>query len=161
MTAATTPQNATSPGRRRPRLTGRALVVALVLAVLLVSYASSLRAYLQQRSQLSDLRSQITTSQSRVDLLEKQTARWKDDGFVRTQARERLGWVLPGETAYQVIDGKGHLLDSSDRLADPDEVVTAQKSPWWAKQYSSLQKADHPPQQRDPIGRITKKTPGE
>ena len=44
---------------RRPRFTGRAAVLVLVLAVLTVSYASSLRAYLQQRSHIGDLKQQI------------------------------------------------------------------------------------------------------
>ena len=49
-------------GRRsaaQSRLTGRAAVLVLVLAVLTVSYASSLRAYLQQRSHIDDLKAQI------------------------------------------------------------------------------------------------------
>ncbi|GGF42164.1 hypothetical protein GCM10011519_15000 [Marmoricola endophyticus] len=136
-------------------------MVALVLAVLLVSYASSMKAYLQQRSHLADLRSQITASQTEVDRLEKANERWKDDDYVRTQARERLGWVMPGETAYQVIDENGHLLDSGDRLADPSQVAKSEATPWWSKQYSSLQNADHPPTERAPVGTITKKTPGE
>ena len=41
------------PRRRRPRLTGRAAILVLVLAVLTVSYASSLRAYLQQREHIA------------------------------------------------------------------------------------------------------------
>ena len=42
--------------RRRPRLTGRAAILVLVLAVLAVSYASSLRAYLQQRVHIVELK---------------------------------------------------------------------------------------------------------
>src|SRR4051812_49469584 len=44
---------------RRPRFTGRAAVLVLVLAVLAISYASSMRAYLQQRGQIGDLKDQI------------------------------------------------------------------------------------------------------
>ena len=61
---------APSPGRRaeerhRSRLTGRAAILVLVLAVLAVSYASSLRAYLQQRDQIDDLEAQIDGAASR------------------------------------------------------------------------------------------------
>ena len=161
-TSAATPAAAATTEARRPRVTRRALIMALVVAVLLISYASSLRAYLHQRSHLADLRSQISSSQARVDTLEQAKARWKDDGYVRSQARERLGWVLPGDTAYQVIDAEGHLLDSSDQLADPDQVVTSEKTPWWVKQYSSLRNADHPPaKKRAPVGKLTQRTPGE
>jgi hypothetical protein len=44
---------------KRSRFTGRAAVLVLVLAVLTVSYASSLRAYLQQRAHIGDLKAQI------------------------------------------------------------------------------------------------------
>ena len=60
------------PRRQRPRsrLTGRAAVLVLVLAVLTVSYASSLRAYLQQRSHINDLKSSIAQHEANIDALE-------------------------------------------------------------------------------------------
>ena len=39
----------------RPRFTNRMAILVVVLAVLVVSYASSMRAYLQQRDQINDL----------------------------------------------------------------------------------------------------------
>ena len=92
-------------------------ILVVVLAVLVVSYASSMRAYLQQRSHIDDLRSQIATSQKDITALEREKGRWKDDAFVETQARERFGWVLPGETSYQVIDRDGKPLQRR-QLAD-------------------------------------------
>ena len=54
--AAARPSRPDGARARRPRFTGRAAVLVLVLAVLTVSYASSLRAYLQQRSHIGDLK---------------------------------------------------------------------------------------------------------
>ena len=69
---------ATAPAeRRRPRLTGRAAILVLVLAVLTVSYASSLRAYLQQRDQIGDLKSQIALRRASIEDLERENARLK------------------------------------------------------------------------------------
>src|ERR1700710_2227235 len=107
--AAARPQAAPAAGERpRSRLTGRAAVLVLVLAVLTVSYASSLRAYLQQRSQINDLKSSIAQHEANIDTLESEKARWDDPAYVRTQARERLGYVMPGEKTYLVLgeDGK-------------------------------------------------------
>src|SRR5690349_23258602 len=53
--------------RPRSRLTGRAAVLVLVLAVLTVSYASSLRAYLQQRAHIGELKSQIAEREASID----------------------------------------------------------------------------------------------
>jgi cell division protein FtsB len=119
-------------------------VLVLVLAVLVISYASSMRAYLQQRSHISDLRAQIASSESDISALEREKGRWNDAAFVEQQARERLGWVLPGETSYQVIDRNGKPLERSSSLTDPSTVAKALPDPWWGKVYGTLQTADHP-----------------
>src|SRR6478672_1274590 len=49
---------------RGPRFTSRAVILLLVLAVLAMSYASSMRAYLQQRSHIADLKTQIAQRQA-------------------------------------------------------------------------------------------------
>src|SRR3954452_10438229 len=85
-----------APGERpRSRLTGRAAVLVLVLAVLMVSYASSLRAYLQQRSHINDLKTSIAEREVAIDQLEQEKTRWDDPAYVEQQARERLGYVMP------------------------------------------------------------------
>src|SRR5690348_12810816 len=59
---------------RRSRFTGRAMVLLLVLSVLTISYASSLKAYFQQDSQIQQLRSEIATSQSSIQRLQTEKA---------------------------------------------------------------------------------------
>ena len=82
-------------------------VILVVLAVLVVSYASSMKAYLEQRNEINDLRGQIVQSTKDIGALEREKKRWGDKAYVATLARERFGWVLPGEIAYQVIDRDG------------------------------------------------------
>ena len=130
-------------------------VLVLVLAVLVVSYASSMRAYLQQRSHMSDLRAQIATSQRDITTLEREKRRWQDDAYVETQARERFGWVLPGETSYQVIDRNGKPLERSDKLTDPSSVARQVPDPWWDKVRGTLEAADHPKKAPQPATKIT------
>lgn len=139
----------------RPRFTNRMAVLVLVLAVLVVSYASSMRAYLQQRSHMSDLRSQIAGSERDIKALEREKRRWQDDAYVESQARERFGWVLPGETSYQVIDRNGKPLKRSDNLTDPSSAARQVPDPWWGKVYGTLEAADHPKQAPAPARRIS------
>ena len=80
---------AAAAAARRPRLTGRAAILVLVLAVLAVSYASSMRAYLQQRAHITDLKDQIALRQANIDDLEREKRRWEDPAYVKQQARER------------------------------------------------------------------------
>src|SRR3954452_25250135 len=112
--------------RPRSRLTGRTAVLVLVLAVLTVSYASSLRAYLQQRSHINDLKASIAQHEANIDALEAEKARWDDPAFVRAQARERLGYVLPGEKSYVVLGEDGKPLEPASELQDPTTVISTQ-----------------------------------
>ena len=139
----------------RPRFTNRMAILVVVLAVLVVSYASSMRAYLQQRSHINDLNSQIASSEKDISALEREKRRWTDDAYVETQARERFGWVLPGETSYQVIDRNGKPLERSDTLTDPDSVARQVPTPWWGKVNDTLQAADHPKKVPTPKDSIT------
>ncbi len=139
----------------RPRFTNRMAILVVVVAVLVVSYASSMRAYLQQRSHTNDLRAQIASSERDIKALEREKRRWEDDSYVRSQATERFGWVMPGETSYQVIDRDGKPLERADKLTDPDSVARTVPDPWWDKVYGTLEVADHPKKAPTPATRIT------
>src|SRR4051794_11152462 len=141
------PVERTTPDAERPRsrLTGRAAVLVLVLAVLTVSYASSLRAYLQQRAHINDLKASIAQDQADIDTLESEKARWEDPAFVRTQARERLGYVMPGEKAYLVLGEDGKPLQPAAELQDPTTVIPTAPTPWWSDGWASVKLAGNPP----------------
>jgi cell division protein FtsL len=130
-------------------------ILVVVLAVLMVSYASSMRAYLQQRAHIDALQQQISSSQRQIGSLEKEKARWKDDAYVEDQARQRFGWVMPGEIAYQVVDADGKPLEHQDQLTDPSTVARQVPQPWWSKAYGTLAAADHPSQAPTPATKIT------
>lgn len=119
-------------------------VLVVVFAVLVVSYASSLHAYLQQQSHLSSLRTQIAMAQHNIAREKRERARWKDKAYVEQQARERFGWVLPGQTAYQVVGADGRPVQGSNRLDDPTLTKPPVPTAWWTRAYGSLEQADHP-----------------
>lgn len=129
----------------RSRLTGRAAVLVLVLAVLTVSYASSLRAYLQQRSHINDLKSSIAQREANIDALEGEKARWDDPAYVEAQARARLGYVMPGEKTYLVLGEDGKPLEPQAELENPDAVLSATPVPWWSDAWDSVELAGNPP----------------
>jgi cell division protein FtsB len=145
----------TTAAAPRPRFTNRMAILVAVLAVLVVSYASSMRAYLQQRTHINDLRSQIASSERDIKALEREKRRWQDDAYVEAQARERFGWMMPGETGYQVIDRNGEPLERTDELTDPDSVARQVPEAWWGKVYGTLEAADHPKKAPTPRTSIT------
>ncbi|MEJ7831548.1 MAG: septum formation initiator family protein [Nocardioides sp.] len=134
----------------RPRLTGRAAILVLVLAVLAVSYASSMRAYLQQRSHIVELKDQIADRRASIDDLEREKKRWLDPAFVSTQARERFGYVMPGETLFVVLDEDGEPLTQGGDLTDPSTVGDQTPESVLAQTWESVKLAGNPPKP-DPL----------
>ena len=140
----------TAAGQRRPRFTGRAAILILVVAVLTVSYASSLRAYLQQRSHIADLKAQIAERSASIDDLEREKRRWNDPAFVQAQARERFGYLMPGETSYVVLGEDGKPLESDTDLPDSSDVRKPEPPAWWGPVWESTKLAGNPPQHQAP-----------
>lgn len=139
----------------KTKFTARMGILTLVVAALVISYASSMQAYLDQRSQIMELRASIKKSEAEIKKLESDKARFDDDVFVQSQARARFGWVLPGERTFQVIGRDGKPLDDDDQLVDPSTVAQPKPTAWWSKVATSIQAADHPPKKPEPAVNIT------
>lgn len=155
----TTPRSGTSatrPGGTSPapepraaaeggRPSGRVAIVALILLVLVISYASSLRAWLQQRDDVAAARAELAQTQTSIEDLERTKLRWEDPAFIEQQARLRLGWVLPGEVGYRVIGADGEPL--GDSVLEPEELA-AQAAPedWYASLWGSIEAAGADPE---------------
>ncbi len=122
----------------------------VVLAVLAISYASSLRAYLQQRSHIGDLKQQIAERRSSIEELEGERKRWQDDAFVRQQARKRFGYLMPGETSYVVLDQNGNPVDTETELTDPGSVAQKVPTAVYTDVWESVKLAGNPPAQAPP-----------
>jgi cell division protein FtsB len=122
------------------------MVLVLVLSVLTISYASSLKAYFQQHSQIQDLRSRIAASESDINRLEAEKARWDDPAYVRQQARARFGYLMPGQTSYVVIGEDGKPLAPQSRLSDPRTATSSTPTAWWTTEWRSMELAGNPPE---------------
>ncbi|MEU9334949.1 septum formation initiator family protein [Streptomyces sp. NPDC048290] len=119
---------------RRSRLTGRAALLALVLCSLIVALAYPIRQYVAQRAEVADLEREKRQAQERVEELRDQKARWQDDAYAEQRIRERLHYVLPGETGYIVIDPDAARQSRTD--------TTAADRPWYANVWDGVDKSD-------------------
>lgn len=100
------PPGGSAPGpRRRITLTRRAAILASAVCAVVLLLAYPLREYAAQRSEINGLRAQNAAATRQVAELAEQHRRWQDPAYVRIQARERLHYVMPGETPYVVVHG--------------------------------------------------------
>ncbi|ONI71736.1 septum formation initiator [Kribbella sp. ALI-6-A] len=148
-TSGSTPPPPRTRGSRN--LTGRAAVVLLVLGALIVSYAQSLRVWFDQHQQITALQQEIHDREKRVDQLNDEIARWDDDAYVRAQARQRLGWVMPGEVGYRVIGADGKPIGAPPEPVGPaDAQADEQKPTWYTKLWGSVEGAGKPAEPAKP-----------
>ncbi len=110
----------------------------LVVAVLGVSYASSVRAWLQQRSDIHTYAAQVAASRTDIASLTQMKQRLHDPAYLHTQARERFGWLMPGQTGYRVIDASGRMWKTAGQLAPPTPATAATHQEWWDRAWKSV-----------------------
>ena len=84
---------------RPRRFTGRATVLVAVLIALALAYTYPVRVYLDQQADIApDARRRRRPSEQRSELTDE-AAKWQDDEYIETQARERFFMVAPGREA--------------------------------------------------------------
>jgi cell division protein FtsB len=133
-TAARVYRSQTRRQARRSRLTGRAALLALVLCSMVVALAYPMRQYVSQRADIADLQRQKRQAQQRVEQLRDLKARWQDDAYAEQQIRQRLHYVMPGETGYVVTDpGPAERSHAEQGAA---------RRPWYANVWDGVDKSD-------------------
>jgi cell division protein FtsB len=89
------------------RLNARAVALLLIaLAVMLLAIAP-LRGYLDERGELKDLRDQASVLERQNQELQERIDQLSDATFLERVARECMGMVKPGETAFVVVPAHG------------------------------------------------------
>ena len=150
------PADAASAPSQSPRssLTTRAIALAVVLLILMISYASSLRIYFTQRRDIAATRAEIGARQQTIEELQAELARWDDVEYVKTQARDRLGWVVPGEIGYRVVGPDGKPIGGGSEITSVPQPAEKPTDAWWSRLWGSLAAADQPaPVRKDPARR--------
>jgi cell division protein FtsB len=124
--------------RRRATLTARAAVLAVALASVALALALPFKVWVAQGGQISDLQSQTRAAQQRIAQLRAEQQRWEDPAFVRQQARQRLHYVMPGETAYVVLDDRNAKRAHAKRRTPTHVQLTG---PWYSRLWQSVEVA--------------------
>ena len=89
------------------RISGRALVLLAIVGAIAVLGISPLRGYIDQRAQLAELRRQAATLEHQNAGLQHTIDELSDPTYLERLARECLGMVKPGETAFVIVPKHG------------------------------------------------------
>lgn len=86
------------------------VISVIVLGSFLVS--QDVQTFLNQRREIVEMERSIELARDDVVNMEAERDRWQDPVYIRSQARDRLYYVLPGEVSYLVMGTEG--MDFSD-----------------------------------------------
>jgi len=124
--------------RRRPLVTGRAVLLGALVLLLALTLAGPIRQYLAGQAELEQLAAEGRELDQRAADLQEQLERQADPAYTERQARERLTYVLPGDRLVVVVDGETVEGDAGTlESADPDDEL-----PWYEGLMQSLADAD-------------------
>ena len=124
--------------RKRFDRATRFLGVAAVLFAVIVLIGSPLQKYFAQRAQINALKTQVAASQQELEKARKELQLWSDPEYIKSQARTRLHFVLPGERQYILVndvtlEGK----DNSNSVAT--NIPTG--VPWYTRLIATITEA--------------------
>ncbi|OMC09933.1 FtsB family cell division protein [Mycolicibacterium fortuitum] len=120
----------------------RAAILAAVVCVLTLTIAGPVRTYFAQRTEMKQLKASEEQLRAQIADLEQQKVKLADPQYIQAQARERLGFVMPGDTPYQVQLPPGAMAsDEPGELVPPGSAAPAGQ-PWYTSLWHTI--ADEP-----------------
>jgi cell division protein FtsB len=135
----------------------RAAILAAVVCVLTLTIAGPVRTYFAQRTEVKQLSASESALRHQIADLEQQKGKLADPAYVAAQARERLGFVMPGEIPYQV-----QLPPNAALPADPGSAptVAATNDPWYTSLWHTIADSPHGPPTPPPLAPPSPLPPG-
>lgn len=100
------------------------IILVIVAGTFLIS--SDVQAYLNQRRQIAEMEISIEQAKQAVEDMQAERDRWQDPVYIRSQARDRLYYVLPGEVSYLVMDAES--IDLSDTSGTVGALLAAKRN---------------------------------
>jgi cell division protein FtsB len=120
----------------------RAAILAAVVCVLTLTIAGPVRTYFAQRTEMKQLAASEAALRQQIADLEQQRVKLADPAYIAAQARERLGFVKPGDIPYQV-----QLPRSAAVPAEPGNqpAPAASNDPWYTSLWHTIADTPHSP----------------
>ncbi|WP_067182768.1 FtsB family cell division protein [Microtetraspora niveoalba] len=121
---------------KRPQLTGRAAILAVVVCAIAMSLAYPFREYIAQRRQIAELEQEQARALQHLRNLEDQRRKLEDPEYIKQLAKKRLHYCEPGAKCYVLLDGKE---GTTPAKAERKQAGVA---PWYETIWKSVQAAD-------------------
>ncbi|MEY4973182.1 MAG: hypothetical protein RL399_1139 [Actinomycetota bacterium] len=118
---------------------GRTFAIAAIFFALALFLAPPIKNYFTQRAQISALEAQLSSDYSALEAARKELMLWQDPNYIKSQARERLHFVMPGERQY-IVTGGDESEDSNNGEINVVENLP-EGQPWYTRMIASVTEA--------------------
>lgn len=132
---------------KRPQLTGRAAILAIVVCANAMSLAYPAREVIAQRREIARLEEEQTRALRKLRNLEEQRRQREDPEYIKRLAKERLHYCEPGAKCYVVLD------QSTPKSGTQAGDRQPERPAWYVTLWQSVQAAD---QGRDSVPTATR-----
>ncbi len=133
-------------GRPRPPMIRPLTAIAGVMVILTLLVAPYVHPWLDQQSEIAAGQARVTQLQRDVDQLTVQRRRWNDPAYVKTQARQRLRYVMPGDVGLVEFDDLPRPSPTPDPRQASSAVPTRDSArPWYDTFWQSVRLAGNSP----------------
>ncbi len=120
----------------------RAAILAAVVCVLTLTIAGPVRTYFAQRTEMKQLAASEAALRQQIAELEAQKGKLGDPAYIAAQARERLGFVKPGDVPYQVQLPPSVAVPAQQ---GPQPEPAATGDPWYTSLWHTIADTPHGP----------------
>ena len=119
---------ASAAGRFFSSMSYSAEIVTILLMIVVGVFALSpqVNIWFNQRQQIADLQAQVAQAKKDLAEMKVERKRWEDPVYIRSQARDRLYYVMPGEVSYLVMDANG--INTSDVSGTMGQKLAASRN---------------------------------
>lgn len=118
---------------------GRTFAIAAIFFALALFLAPPIKNYFTQRAQISALEAQLSSDYAALEAARKELTLWQDPNYIKSQARERLHFVMPGERQYIVTGGDETEESNNNGISVVENLPEGQ--PWYTRMIASVTEA--------------------
>lgn len=126
----------------------RAAILAAVVCVLTLTIAGPVRTYFAQRTEVKQLAASEKALRAQIAELQSHKDKLADPAYVAAQARERLGFVMPGDIPYQVQLPPGAV--EAPQASPQAQAANRSADPWYSSLWHTIADTPHGPHEPPP-----------
>ena len=119
-------QAATADWMRGMRLNTYTITLLVMIVLGVLTLAPRVQEWFVLRQQVAQAQADVAKAKADVKNMQTEVKRWEDPVYIRSQARDRLYYVMPGEVSYLVMDANG--VNTSDTSGTVGAMLADQRN---------------------------------